>query len=781
MKTIKIFLASSSELSKEREEFVSLLNTINKLYPNLKLESIKWETDIPSGSYDKKRIQDEINPLLDDSDVLILIVYSKLGKFTLEEYELAKAENKKIFIYFKTGFSPRNKEEIANYNKVIEFRDYIVKENQLLFEEFNNIDQFRNIVKDDLTLYFSKLEPERTNGFTKPSKHLTPIPAYNQENLIGRKGLLEKIHQKLTKNREVVLVNGVGGIGKTTLAYAYVNDETYTKHYNHIAWITVMDNIKDDLTNQLSNDDTGFTYNPNEDVDGNLQSLSDVMRHFDGDNLLIIDNANDSEDILNNKKSIETFGWRVLFTSRSKPAGTTIIHVEELEPVDAKVLFCRFYKREIDDEILTKLLAHIEYHTLLTELLAKAANKNRRLDIAALYDMVESEGIKAPRLGGKIPIGKHAGQRDIEKEQKLYNYILAIFDLSDLSEDEKEYLRYFSVLPSTTIEANDLVGFFKIKEDNEIAFYDVLDELVKKGWLQEIENSYKVHPLIQTVCREKLKPNAKNCSILIDTFTWKLHTEMGDNFLDRKVFIPYAESILSVIDEDGLVLAALAGNLTGILEALGIYGKALEFELKALTIREKVLDKNHPHLATSYNNVSVIYISLGDLKKALEYGLKALAIYEKVLDKDHPDLATSYDNISQTYLNLKDLNKALEYGLKALVIREKVLDKVHPGLAFSYSNTSLIYQDLEDLEKALEYGLKALAINEKVLDKDHPNLATSFFCIASTYYYLKDYQQAKGYIDKAVDIYQRILPAEHSNLKKALAWQESIHVKYDAD
>ena len=97
------------------------------------------------------------------------------------------------------------------------------------------------------------------------------------------------------------------------------------------------------------------------------------MRHFDGDNLLVIDNANDSEDILNNKNTIESFGWKVLFTSRSKPSGTTIIPVEELDPDDARELFCRFYKREIDDEVLTKLLAHIEYHTLLTRASGKGS------------------------------------------------------------------------------------------------------------------------------------------------------------------------------------------------------------------------------------------------------------------------------------------------------------------------------------------------------------------------------------------------------------------------
>ena len=472
----------------------------------------------------------------------------------------------------------------------------------------------------------------------------------------------------------------MGGIGKTTLAYAYVNDETYTKHYNHIAWVTVIDNIKDDLTNQLSNDDTGFTYNPNEDVDANLKHLCDVMRHLDGDNLLVIDNANDSEDILNNKNTIETFGWKVLFTSRAKPAGTTIIPVEELDSDDAKELFCRFYKREIDNELLTKLLARIEYHTLLTELLAKAANKNRRLDIAALYSMVESEGIKAPRLDGKIPIGKHADQRDIEKEQKLYNYILAIFDLGDLSEDEKEYLRYFSVLPSTAIEANGLFDFFKIKDDNETTFYDVLDELVKKGWLQEIENSYKIHPLIQTVGREKLKPDAKNCFILIDSFICKLLVEPGENPLDRIDLIPYAENILSFIYEDDEEVAKLANNFANILQHFGNYEKALKYGLKALVIRENVLDKDHPDLATSYNNISQTYQASEDLEKALENVLKAITIREKVLDKNHPDLATSYFCIASTYYYLKDYSQAKCSIDKAVDIYQRVLPAEHPDL-----------------------------------------------------------------------------------------------------
>jgi len=190
-------------------------------------------------------------------------------------------------------------------------------------------------------------------------------------------------------------------------------------------------------------------------------------------------------------------------------------------------------------------------------------------------------------------------------------------------------------------------------------------------------------------------------------------------------------------------------QLSTLYRDLGDFNKALESGLKALEIRERVLDKNHPDLATSYNNLSVLYQALGDLPKALEFGLKALEIRERVLDKNHPDLATSYNNLSSLCRALGDLNKALEFGLKALEIRERVLDKNHPDLATSYNNLSVLYQAIGDLNKALESGLKANSVFERVLDKNHPSLAISNSNLSSLYQALGDLNKAKYYNQKS--------------------------------
>ena len=64
---------------------------------------------------------------------------------------------------------------------------------------------------------------------------------------------------------------------------------------------------------------------------------------------------------------------------------------------------------------------------------------------------------------------------------------------------------------------------------------------------------------------------------------------------------------------------------------------------------KKYCRKNHPVIATSYSNVGCTYGELGDRKKALEYLLKALAIREKVLPENHHDIATSYNNVGYAY------------------------------------------------------------------------------------------------------------------------------------
>lgn len=176
--------------------------------------------------------------------------------------------------------------------------------------------------------------------------------------------------------------------------------------------------------------------------------------------------------------------------------------------------------------------------------------------------------------------------------------------------------------------------------------------------------------------------------------------------------------------------------------------KELEYHLKALAIREKIEKKRGEaffgfYSKSSYKDIGELYYDMGNYSKALECQLKRLTILEKSLDKQYPDIASGYGIVGKTYHTMGDYPKALEYQLKALAIQEKLLSKQpvdvtlntnnvktqlfrkktsfptmnHMDIIKTYQSIEKIYLSMSDGSKAEEYQLKALALGEFFSDK----------------------------------------------------------------
>ena len=73
---------------------------------------------------------------------------------------------------------------------------------------------------------------------TIPKRITTKLPIISPDHIVGRQTDLQDLHDRLFANRQVVLVNGLGGIGKTTLAQAYVGK--YLEEYHYLAWFSLI-------------------------------------------------------------------------------------------------------------------------------------------------------------------------------------------------------------------------------------------------------------------------------------------------------------------------------------------------------------------------------------------------------------------------------------------------------------------------------------------------------------------------------------------------------------
>ena len=108
MKMIRIFIASSSELKEDREKFKLFIGLENDWLVDkgiyLKLEQWEYFKD----SISTTRLQDEYSEPIRQSDMVICLFYTKVGKYTAEEFytahEFFKAQGKpRIWTYFKNA------------------------------------------------------------------------------------------------------------------------------------------------------------------------------------------------------------------------------------------------------------------------------------------------------------------------------------------------------------------------------------------------------------------------------------------------------------------------------------------------------------------------------------------------------------------------------------------------------------------------------------------------------------------------------------------------------
>lgn len=159
METIKIFLASSSELANERKAFREFLGVENDLLHEKGgyLKLIQWEYFLDTIS--DTRLQDEYNEAVKTADIVICLFHTKAGKYTLEEFEVAYKQFKEtgkplIYTYFKMGES---KEDVDS-KRASDLRKFKKRLAEIghFYTYFKNIDALKYKFKIQLDLLKNK-------------------------------------------------------------------------------------------------------------------------------------------------------------------------------------------------------------------------------------------------------------------------------------------------------------------------------------------------------------------------------------------------------------------------------------------------------------------------------------------------------------------------------------------------------------------------------------------------------------------------------------------------
>ncbi|MCI0513540.1 NB-ARC domain-containing protein, partial [candidate division KSB1 bacterium] len=369
-------------------------------------------------------------------------------------------------------------------------------------------------------------------GAAKIPKHLTRNP-FIPDIFLGREADLKTIHARLfEENHLLLLVNGEGGIGKTTLAARYYCD--YQAAYQHLAWIFAERSLQDALLTLAPPLKIEFP-----DTLPAAQRLELLLTHLaelDEPCLLVLDNANDPTDLEKHYQALRTCpNFHILLTTRITGfAGAASHKIVPLNQADAMTLFQKHYPahQPAENELLERILVAIGYNTLVIELLAKNLAELNRLKkqytLADLLQDLQQKGLLALK-SKKIKTVYHA--EDVALREASPEAIIgAMYDLSELTAEETGLLSVFAVLPAENIAWETLESLLPEAENLD----ESILSLARKGWLDyhETARTFKVSPVVREITLVKnqawLRPD---CQPLLKSLIEKLDYETGTGHL----------------------------------------------------------------------------------------------------------------------------------------------------------------------------------------------------------------------------------------------------------
>ncbi len=572
-------------------------------------------------------------------------------------------------------------------------------------------------------------------------------------NFLGRMSEIEDIKNHVKNGDKLLLVSGMGGIGKTHLCRylfrGYIKDykENTDIGLDHIGYLNYSDSMDATLISGLKMVRTNDNETDIKIAWAKLADLSESKKI-----LLIVDNVDKTMNEDETLKKLFNINCAIIITTRKRGFERFIpFELGLLSYNECKVLF-----EKIFGEVNTKEQSDLKYiletlagkHTKTVEILAYMA-KTKGWSIKLLRDKLESQ---------RFNISLHIEGKRIEL-QKEYE---KLFNLASLTKKETIILEAFSLfaplalpLPICDLCMNADAHFC---DKDEVYF-----KLYSKGWLEKNEDGYYMHPIIGETVFNKFKPSIPKHKNLIKHFISFINIQDNNNYIFAAAMISYTESIIKKLwDNKKSIFSFYANRMRCFYDFDNNYNKALEWAFYELSVVENYTIKKYVNTILIYNNLGCIYNFSGDFEEALQWHNKALEICSKKIKKLNLLLAKTYQNIGQIYSSTGKYKMALDCFFKSLSIQEKCLNEKYYGDL--YEDIAHVYSLEGNFDISLTYIKKAIVISKELFGLNSSSTGNALNKMAAIYKEKGDYSKALILFYKALIINKKIIGEEHLDI-----------------
>jgi tetratricopeptide (TPR) repeat protein len=628
-----------------------------------------------------------------------------------------------------------------------------------------------------------------------------PIPHFLTESpqvlpvFKGRDDELTKLHNQLFDGKGdhlILLVNGQGGVGKTSIATQYFFN--YHHEYSHAAWVLKKGSIRDTMLTLEFGLDLNFSTETNEQ---RLSAILQKVANLKAPCLLIIDNANERDDLKQHIGILrQCANFHVLLTSRLNSFdGAETYKVGPLPEPVARELFEQYYRpfNEEEDALFPDVYKAVDGNTLVLQLLAKNLKRNRRkYQLPELLADLQERGVLDLSQTKKVVTNYGS-----LSEGQIEDIVAAMYNLGDLSDDQLKLLSVFAALPPEKVPFDHLEVLVTFLEDLE----ETLDELQELGWVEESESSYRCSPVVQAVVQDKNGEWWKILPFLRSEIEDLLASDQSGNLKigikAARPFVTYGEAIAPFLprEEQNLFFyqqLVFFYNSSGDLRVSMNWGQEMNSLAKDLLKDDPDNVDFKNWLAVSYEKLGSTRASLGQLPKALQF-FEPLNELMKELHRDFPDnvefkngLAVSYEKLGDTHSSLGQLPKALQFFDLDIEL-SKELHRDFPdnvgfknGLAISYSKLGDTHSSLGQLPKALQFFNLKIELS-KELHRDFPDNVGFKNGLAISYEKLGSTHSSLGQLPKALQFFEpfnELMKELHRDFPDNVGFKNGLAISY---
>ena len=161
--TYDLLISCPEDINDEIEIIREVVDTFNKIYGdinNIRIEARHWSRDSypQSGGKPQELLNSQI---VEKCDIAVGVLWTRFGtptdeysSGTEEEIEKMLGAKKQVFLYFSKKEIDPSKIDFEQYKKVIEFKEKY--KNKGIYWEYSDIDEFKKLFLNHLSLYFLK-------------------------------------------------------------------------------------------------------------------------------------------------------------------------------------------------------------------------------------------------------------------------------------------------------------------------------------------------------------------------------------------------------------------------------------------------------------------------------------------------------------------------------------------------------------------------------------------------------------------------------------------------